>query len=76
MNSMHPQGIETMTAEEKLRQELLRTYEEYCQLLLEVIHHLSPDAPSLWSNVQVTDLNDAHKVLVSRSTITSPYRTH
>jgi hypothetical protein len=76
MNSMHPQGIETITAEEKLQEELLQTYEEYCQLLLEIINHLGPGAALLRSDLPVTDLSYAHKVLVSRSTNTSPYRTH
>ena len=61
MNPMHPEGIETITAEEKLREELLQTYEEYCQLLLEIVNHLtpSPNAEYSGSDLPVADLSKA-----------------
>lgn len=65
---MHPQGIETLTAEEKLRHELLRTYEEYYQLLLEIINSLSPDTARLRSDLPVTDfLIDKPTINVAQS---------
>ncbi len=75
MNAMHTQGNETMTAEVQLEYELLRTWEEYYQLLLEIVNHLGPDVPQLRSDLQVTDLSTAHKVVVSKSAITAPHRT-
>ena len=75
MNFSHTQGNGTMTAEVQLEYELLRTWEEYYQLLLEIVNHLSPEAPQLRSDLQVTDLSTVHKVVVSKSAITAPHRT-
>ena len=59
-----------MTAEVQLEYELLRTWEEHYQLLLEIVNYLSPDAPQLRSDLQVTDWSTLHKVVVSKSATT------
>ena len=63
------------TAEGQLQDELLSTWEEYYQLLIEIVSRLSPDVPQLRTDLLVTDLIDIHNVAVSRSAITSPHRT-
>jgi hypothetical protein len=52
MNSRHPQGIGMMTTEGQLQDELLRTWEEYYSLLVEIVSHLSPEKPQLWNDFQ------------------------
>jgi len=58
-----------MTAEVQLEYELLRTWEEYYQLL-EIVNYLSPDATQLRSDLQVTDSSTLHKVVSSKSATT------
>jgi len=41
-----------MDAEGQLQYELLRTWEEYYSLLLEIATHLSPDTPQLRNDLQ------------------------
>ena len=52
MNSRHPQGNGMITAEGQLQDELLRTWEEYYQLLVEIVNRLSPDTPQLRNDFQ------------------------
>ena len=59
MNSMHPQGIETLIAEGNLRYELLRTYEEYYQLLLAIINLLSPEVATFQTELSVRHVPQA-----------------
>ena len=75
MNTRHPQGNGTMPAKVQLEHELLRTWEKYYELLLEIVNYLSPNAPQLRSDLLVTDLSTVHKVVVSKSAITTPHRT-
>jgi hypothetical protein len=74
MNSKHQRGIEMMTTDWELQYELLRTWEEYYQLL-EIISHLSPDPPRLLDNFPVTDLSGIRTVVISKSAIKSPHCT-
>ena len=72
MNPRHTQLIGTMTAEVELQYELLRTWKEYYQLLVEIVNQLSPYASQSRSDLPVSILSD---VKASKSATTSPHRT-
>lgn len=72
MNSTHRQRIEDLTPERELRYELLCTYVEYYQLLLEIINHLSSEAPLLMSDFPITNSSDTNKMLVLEAARASP----
>ncbi len=67
MNPTHPQRIDDMGPEEKLRNELLYTYEAYCELFVEIVKYLRSNFPSLGKGLPLPDQSDASKILVSKS---------
>ncbi len=67
MSSTHPQRIDEIGPVEELRNELLSTYEAYCELFAEIVKYLKSDFSSLGKGLPRPDRSDANKILVSRS---------
>ena len=72
MNALNPKRTYVRISESKLIEELLSTYEEYCQLLEAIIKRVGADKARLRNDLQTSGLSRISDELISKWSVKIP----